>query len=173
MGTFEKRLLKVGFIVKTHGIKGELSAEINSKHCLTPGQHIFLEKKDDLQGPFEIESIRQFNNLWLLKIIKIDNIDIAKKVQGYSIGINLEKLPENVFWVDDLIGCEVFSDANENIGKVTELFKTGSNDVLIVKRKDNTERLIPVTKEIIKSIDTENKKVVIKPLSGLLDDKEV
>lgn len=70
---------------------------------------------------------------------------------------SLEKLPEGVYYIADLIGLEVYTQENILIGKVEDIFSTGSNDVYVVKDEEGKEKLLPGIDEVIKQIDIENK----------------
>ena len=49
------------------------------------------------------------------------------------------------------------------LGKLDDIFQTGANDVYQVG-----EILLPSTKEVIKQIDTENKKIIVHLIKGLI-----
>ena len=98
-------------------------------------------------------------------ICKLDGIDLredALALTNLEIGVKpelLPDLPEGEFYWRDLIGCTVVTTKGYDLGKVTELMETGSNDVLVVEAnvKDAfgaKERLIPFLEEqVIKNID--------------------
>ena len=66
-------------------------------------------------------------------------------------------LADGEFYTFDIIGCEVF-DGDKKIGTVTDVLKTGSNDVFEV----DGNILIPALKSVVKSIDIAAKKIVVK-----------
>lgn len=80
---------------------------------------------------------------------------------------SLEKLPEGVYYIADLIGLEVYTQENILIGKVEDIFSTGSNDVYVVKDEEGKEKLLPGIDEVIKQIDIENKKIIVNLIEGL------
>ncbi|EOD56775.1 ribosome maturation factor RimM [Aeromonas molluscorum] len=98
-------------------------------------------------------------------ICKLDGIDVredALALTNVEIGVpadQLPDLPDGEFYWRDLIGCSVMTTKGYDLGKVTELMETGSNDVLVVEAnvKDAfgaKERLIPFLEEqVIKNID--------------------
>lgn len=45
---------------------------------------------------------------------------------------------------------------------------TGSNDVYVVKDEEGRQILLPAIKEVIKSIDIENKTITVHLLEGLV-----
>ena len=58
------------------------------------------------------------------------------------------------------------------IGKITDVFQTGSNDVYEVKSESGKKYYIPVIADVVKEIDIEGGYVKIVPLKGLLDDED-
>lgn len=72
----------------------------------------------------------------------------------------LDKLKENQFYWNDLIGLNVYLDNEEKIGVVTDMIETGSNDVLVIKGDD--EILIPyIFGESVKNVIIEENKIII------------
>ena len=65
------------------------------------------------------------------------------------------------------MGCKVYTDMQEELGEVIDVFSTGSNDVYVVKDSLNKQILLPAIKDVIKNIDIENKKITVHLLEGL------
>ena len=80
-----------------------------------------------------------------------------------------EELEEGSYYVVDILGCKVNTDANQELGKIVDVFQTGSNDVYVVKTKDGKEVLLPSIEECILDRDIENKIVKVHIMKGLLD----
>ncbi|MGL6145564.1 MAG: ribosome maturation factor RimM, partial [Macrococcoides caseolyticum] len=74
-------------------------------------------------------------------------------------------LDENEYFYSDIIGCTVF-DGEREIGIVNDIFETGANDVWVVQ--GDKEYLIPYIEDVVKSIDIDNKKIIIEAIEGLL-----
>ena len=72
----------------------------------------------------------------------------------------LDKLKENQFYWNDLIGLNVYLDNEEKIGVVADMIETGSNDVLVIK--GDNEILIPyIFGESVKNVIIEENKIII------------
>ena len=81
------------------------------------------------------------------------------------------KLPEGRYFITDLLGCQVFdADSGEELGKITDVSETGANDVWHITR-NGKEYLVPAIDEVIISVDTENEKIVIRPIKGIFSDE--
>jgi 16S rRNA processing protein RimM len=96
----------------------------------------------------------------------------AERLRGTYIEIDeadLPPLPEDEFYVDDLVGLEVVTASGESIGRLTEVLGTGANDVYVVARPGQKDALIPAIADVVLSVDLEAKRMVIEVIPGLLD----
>ena len=126
-------------------------------------------KKDLVE--FKIQDVKYSKNMVLLKLEGIDDIGEAEKFKNFYIKINRKdavELEEDSYFIVDIIGCKVFTDENEFLGKVIDVFQTGSNDVYTVKNNEDKEILLPAIEDVIKDIDIANKKIVVKLMDGLI-----
>lgn len=89
--------------------------------------------------------------------------DEAEKLTNTDIAITKKQLPalndDETYWVD-LEGLEVINLEGTLLGKVNHLFRTGSNDVLVVDGE--RERLIPYLKgQVVKEVSKENRVITV------------
>lgn len=163
---------EVGQIVNTNGLKGLLKInpftdDITRFERL---KTIFIEHKKELLE-FEIESVRYQKKQVLLKLKGIDTIEEAEKYREDYLKINRnkeEKLPEDTYYIVDLIGLDIYTENGELLGKLDDVFSTGSNDVYVVKNGEGKQILLPAISDVIKNIDLEQKKIVVNLIEGLL-----
>ena len=164
--------LEVGQIVNTNGLKGLLKInpftdDITRFERL---KTILVDHKKELLE-FEIESVRYQKKQVLLKLKGIDTIEEAEKYREDYLKINRnkeEKLPENTYYIVDLIGLDIYTEGGELLGKLDDVFSTGSNDVYVVKNGEGKQILLPAISDVIKNIDLEQKKIVVNLIEGLL-----
>ena len=167
-----KEYFEIGQIVNTSGLKGEIKVkpftdDIKKFNNL---KTIYVSIKKELKE-FEIERVRFSKNMVFLKLKGINTIEEAENYRNLYLKIKRDKderLEEGVYYVVDLIGCTVYSDENQELGKVDDVFSTGSNDVYVVKDEVGKQILLPAIKEVIKSVDIENKKIIVHLLEGLV-----
>jgi 16S rRNA processing protein RimM len=92
-----------------------------------------------------------------------DDRDQAQLLVGQEIVIEKSQLPETKageFYWSDLEGLSVITTEQIELGKVSHLFETGSNDVLVVKGE--REHLIPYIKDqVIRQIDLDTGQIVV------------
>jgi 16S rRNA processing protein RimM len=117
----------------------------------------------------EISKIKQKKDRHLIQFKNFDSRDQAESLCGRELLIAEEEAvkPSDSFWVHEVVGCTVVTTAGETLGKVSEVMRTGGNDVYVV----NGEKTyyIPAVKQFVKKIDPGNGLIEIEPLPGLLE----
>ena len=162
---------EVGQIVNTNGLKGFLKIKPFTDDIkeFETFKSIYIQTKSELIE-FKIEKVAYVKNMVLLKLQGIDDINEAEKYRNFYIKVERKVLPdllENSYYIVDLIDCSVVTDEGEILGKVDDVFSTGSNDVYVVKDELGKQILLPAIKEVIKKIDIPNKKITVKLMEGL------
>lgn len=162
---------EIGQIVNTNGLKGTLKVKPFTDEIkeFETFKSIYVQKGKELIE-FKIEKVGYVKQMVLLKLQGIDDIDEAEKYRNLYLKVNrnnLPNLPENTFYIVDLLECEVVTTEGELLGKVDDVFNTGSNDIYAVKDELGKQILIPAIKEVIKKIDVPNKKITVKLMEGL------
>jgi len=117
---------------------------------------------------------RPHKNIVLCKIKGIDNIEDAERLRGKVVYIDRNdiNLEEGVNFVQDLIGLEVRdADTNQVYGKITDVLRTGANDVYEITDKGN-KYLAPVIDDVIVEINVDSGFVLIHPMKGIFDDED-
>ena len=83
------------------------------------------------------------------------------------------KLGDEVFFVQDIIGCEVVDiDTGQSYGKVTDVLKTGANDVYQITDENGKDYLIPVIDDVVIRTDIDSGVIEIRQMKGLFDDED-
>ena len=163
---------EIGQIVNTSGLKGEIKVKPFTDDITTFNNFktIYVSIKKELKE-FEIEKVRFSKNMVFLKLKGIESIEEAENYRNLYLKIKRdkdEKLEEGVYYVVDLIGCTVYTDDNQMLGKVDDVFSTGSNDVYVVKDELGKQVLLPAIKDVIKNVDIANKTITVHLMEGLM-----
>lgn len=159
------RLLTVGRIVGVHGVGGWVKIESFTE----PRMAIFAYRpwRLTLAGTeFEVASAQghEQGKGMVAKLPGRDDREAAAKLVGAQIRVPRSALPKpkrgEVYWAD-LEGLAVVTVDGVALGKVSHLFATGANDVLVVQ--DGTrERLIPyVTRQFVKEVDLQAGRITV------------
>lgn len=162
---------EIGQIVNTSGLKGivKVNPFTDDVSRFEEIKKVFIEKNKELTE-YEIEEVRFHKNQVLIKFKNIDSIEEAEKFRNCYIKISRKdarKLPEDTYFIVDLIDTNVYLENDEYVGKIIDVFSTGSNDVYVIKREENTDLLIPAIKDVVKKVDIKNKKMIINLIKGL------
>lgn len=167
-----QKYFEVGQIVNTFGVKGMLKVKpfTDDVERFEELEKVYICKKEKLEE-VEIEEVKYHKDMVLLKVKGIDNINEAEKVKGLYLKIdrkNAKKLPKDTYFIADLLGLEVYTDKGEFLGKVDDIFRTGANDVYVVKNETGKQLLLPGIPDVIKQIDLEKEKIIVHLLKGLV-----
>ncbi len=163
---------EIGQIVNTSGLKGVLKIKpfTDDIKKFSNLKTIYIKTKNDLTE-FKIEQVRYVKNMVMLKLAGIDTVEEAEKYRNLYIKIlrdQEEELEEGSYYVVDILGCKVNTDTNQELGKVVDVFQTGSNDVYVVKDEQGKQILLPAIKQVIKNVDVKNKIIIVHLLEGLV-----
>ena len=165
-----KKYLEVGQIVNTYGIKGFVKVVpfTDNPKRFENLKYIYIVRKNSMEKA-TIEQVAFAKSNILLKLKEYPDINSAESLKGCFIKIDRQdavELPEDSYFIVDLIGMEVYSEDGEKIGTLTEVFPTGSNDVYVVKTPEK-EILLPAIASVIKQVDIPNKKMIVCLIEGL------
>ena len=172
-----KRWFNVGKIVNTHGIKGEvrvISKTDFAEERYKPGNTLYLFM-DGRNEPVEVtvNTHRLHKQFHLLQFKERQNLNEVEELKNAIIKVpeeELGELNEGEFYFHEIIGCEVFTEEGELIGKVKEILTPGANDVWVIGRKGKKDALIPYIESVVKHIDVREKKSEIELMEGLIDE---
>ncbi|MCY7757027.1 ribosome maturation factor RimM [Bacillus inaquosorum] len=172
-----KRWFNVGKIVNTHGIKGEvrvISKTDFAEERYKPGNTLYLFM-DGRNEPVEVtvNTHRLHKQFHLLQFKERQSLNEVEELKNAIIKVpeeDLGELNEGEFYFHEIIGCEVFTEDGELIGRIKEILTPGANDVWVVARKGKKDALIPYIESVVKHIDVSEKKIEIELMEGLIDE---
>ncbi len=167
-----EQLMEIGQIVNTYGIKGFLKVvpytdDITRFEDL---KSVYIEIKNSLKT-FIIEDVKYSKNLVLLKLNGIDDINAAEIYKNCYLKIDRKDtvdLPEDSYFIIDLIGITVYTDSHKELGNIVDVYSTGANDIYVVKNELGKQVLLPAIGEVIKDVDIKNKKMIVHLIEGLV-----
>lgn len=167
-----QEFLEVGQIVNTHGIKGyvKIVPFTNYIERFDELEKVYIKKRNETIN-LDIEDVKYQKNMVLVKFKGIERIEEAETLKNSSVLINRDSailLEEGEYFIVDLIGLEVYTDEDKLLGKLEDIYNTGSNDIYVVKDELGKQILLPALKKVIKDIDLENKKMTVHLIEGLI-----
>ena len=168
-----ENLLRVGVISSTHVVRGEVKVfpTTDEKERFKKLKTVLLDTGKE-QISLEIEGVKFFKNMVILKFKGYDNINDVERYRGKDLLITREQavpLKENENFVADLIGLTVKTDEGDILGNVKDVLFTGANDVYVVERENGKDILLPAIRQCILDVDLEEQVMTVHLLDGLLD----
>lgn len=169
---------KVGTIVNTHGIRGELrviaTTDFPEQRFKKGSQLALFKNENDTKpvGTITINSSRQHKGFTLITIAGYDNINDVLKYKGMTLKVAEEDLNDNElndgqYYYHQIIGLKVVTEDGEELGTIKEIMAPGANDVWVVKRPDKDDLLLPVIDQVVKKVDLSAGQVIVELMEGL------
>ena len=163
--------ITVGVIRRAHGIQGmvEVVPYTHDEHRFSQLKRVFINDKTGTQ--LIINKVRYTNKGILIKFKESNDRNFAESLVKKEIQIPEEErieLPEDTYFIDELIGCTVFNKNGDSIGSVIDIMESPANDIYVVKAEDGKEHLIPAISQFVKDINVTEKVIRIEEIPGLL-----
>lgn len=166
-------LLVVGRIGRAHGIRGEATIEVRSNDPearFAIGAQLKTDPPE--KGPLTITFSRFHNGTLLLTFDGVKDRNDVEKLRNVllmaEVDISAPGESSDDFHLLQLLECEVFLADGVKVGRITDVLNLPGQDTLAVAT-DNGEVLIPFVRSIVPEVDIVNKKIIITPPDGLLD----
>lgn len=172
----EPRHLVVARILRPHGIRGEVRAEIITSYpeLLASHDSFFLSspRHPEAGSEYEVERVRLHSGLALIKFQGCEDRNAAEGLRGMLVHVATEKavpLDEGEYYLHQIIGLRVETRGGTQLGRVSEVLETGADDVYVV-RGTWGEILLPATSDVVRVIDVEAGRMEVEVPPGLLQE---
>lgn len=165
--------IKIGKIVGTHGLKGEVKIRSDSdfgEERFKKGNFLIIRYQgSDLE--FEIASSRFHKSNYLVSFKDSQDINLVEKFIGsFVYGFkNNDLLADDEYFYDDLIGLEVISTEGKLIGPVTSIYDNGRHDIINIDH-NGKNAAIPYVEAFIKDVDMDKRVIMVELIKGLIDE---
>lgn len=168
-----ENLISIAKILNFHGIKGEARVGFTKGHeeQISALKKVFAGAQ---RRELNVKGVRFHKNFAIIKFAELNSIDELLEFKGENLYIPkkvmAEGLAEDEFLIGDLIGMAVFDDKEDFVGTVQSVGGSAANDILCIKPEnpDYEKFLIPFVKELVPVVDIAKRKIIIKPIEGLL-----
>lgn len=167
-----KKRLEVGQIVNTFGIKGFVKVKpwVNDIERFDDLKKIYVKIKKE-EKELEIEEVKYHKDMVLIKFKGIETVEQAETLRNSYLEINREDaipLEEGTYFIADLLESDVYTDEGELLGKLEDIYNSGSKDIYVVKNELGKTVLLPGIPEVIKEVNIEESKIIVHLLKGLV-----
>lgn len=157
----------IGEIVATFGLRGEVKVlpQTDYPERFEQLKEVYVSPDKGRGRIMEIASVRFHKGVVLVRFAGIDDISTAETLRGMKVRVQEEEekpLGKGEYYVHDIIGMDVVTTEGKDLGKVTEILRSPANDVYVTDRA-----MIPAVKEIVASIDLDQRKITVIPIEGL------
>ena len=165
--------LVIGRIARAHGIAGEVSVDVRTDSPdlrFSPGA--VLETDPPENGPLTIERSRWHSGRMLVSFAEVADRTSAEALRNTLLVADSATSPdvdEDEFWDHQLIELSVATVDGAPLGSVSDVVHTSGGDLLVVRRPDGGELLVPFVRAIVLTVDLEAGTVVVDPPDGLLE----
>jgi 16S rRNA processing protein RimM len=163
--------LVVGRIVRPHGVRGGMKviAESDLVHKLKASGKVFLGPD---KVPETVQSLNLHRKEYLLYLEGCTDRETAEEWRDAGIYIlysELDPLPTGEFFHWQIVGLNVITTADEELGRVENIIVTGANDVYVVCDPSGKEILLPAIESVIQEVDLDNQIIVVRLIPGLVE----
>jgi len=171
-------LLVVGVVVRPHGVRGEVLVDLRTDEPgerFVPGSVLVTDPAD--AGPLAIESVRPHTTGGRLRLIVgfEDFLDreAAAGLRGVALQVDSPDLggdrEADEYHDQELVGLVAVDESGERLGDVVRVEHAPASDLLVLRRPDGRECLVPFVRAIVPEVDLPAGRVVLTPPGGLLE----
>jgi 16S rRNA processing protein RimM len=163
----------VGRIGRPHGVRGEVTVEVRTDDPdlrFAPGAVLRTEPAD--RGPLTIAACRWHREVLLLAIDGVESREAAEELRNTELHVPVADLPAledpDLYYDHQLVGLTARLRDGTELGTVSAVRHEGA-DLLVVRRVEGGELLVPFVTAIVPTVDVPGGVVVVDPPEGLLD----
>ena len=159
------KLVHVGKVVTTHGIKGELRILSDFPYkdkVFVVGNNIIIDNKT-----YTIQSYRVHKNFDMVTLNDYHNINDVLFLLKKDVYVDYDnlKLDENEYLDEELMEYKVISE-DGSVGTVSEIFMASPTNKIIRVLLDK-EYLIPMNSPMIIGINKDKREIYIRLMKGI------
>lgn len=162
----------IGRVANTHGVRGEMKIfpTTDDPTRFKKLKKVILEDTKGRDREYKVNQAKVANKFVILKLEGIDDMDTAMLQKQCIVKIPKKQalpLEKDEFYVQDLIGLEVFEE-DAKIGVMKDVLFTGANDVYVIELTDGRELLLPNIKACVIKVNLRKKRMDVHVMKGLL-----
>jgi 16S rRNA processing protein RimM len=168
MDSLTPQFIPIGEILTPRGTNGHFRVRVftDFPERFNPQSRIYIDRQ-----PKTIEASVFQKGYFIIKVDGIDSPEDALGLQGKQVEIHssqLKPLADGQYYHFQLIGLSVYTVEGESLGSIKQILSYPGNDVYLVEGEMG-EVLIPAVDDVVKRIDIEQGRIVVKAIDGLLE----
>ncbi len=168
------KYIKIGKIINTHGIRGEVKIQSYSDfdaERYQKGNAVYIDSNGE-KVEMHVKTYRVHKGFPLVSFAECADINAVEGYKNCDLFImesQRKPLTDGRHYYTDLIGMTVLDEEGNEIGEILDIEDTiGANRNIRIQKKDGKESLVPYVPTFVKRVDEENKQMVIHVIEGLL-----
>jgi 16S rRNA processing protein RimM len=166
-------LIKVGQVMRPHGIRGELRVRplAADSQALQPGQPVLVRRPDGSERTQQVTSVRPVTDGLLVQLAEVGDRNAAETMRGVELLVDSDVLPAlagDVYYAFQLVGCRVVDgDGERDCGQVAAVVDNSAHDLLQV-RLDRRDWLLPFVERYVRDVDLATRVVRVAGVAELM-----
>jgi 16S rRNA processing protein RimM len=164
-------LFEIGKVLKPRGLKGQMRcfSHLEADGLRKSPEEVCLKTPGGGANFYRLREITFVGKYFFLSVEGVDSPEAVQALAGSDVLAPVDvliPLAEDEYYWRDIIGLDVVTETGQPLGKVKEIFATGSNDVYVC-HDGKKEILLPAIEDVILKIDLVEKRIVVHLLEGL------
>jgi|Deesub1362A_J573_1020465.scaffolds.fasta_scaffold00204_59 16S rRNA processing protein RimM len=166
-----EEFISIGEIVNTQGCRGAVRVLplTDFPERFRDMQMVYLARGEE-RWLLHIEQVTYHKQFAILKFREIPDMTTAEKLKGALLQVprsELVPLPDGHYYIFDIVGLSVYTPEGEYLGVVRDVMRTGSNDVYVVRARNERPLLVPALKAVVRDIDLRGGRMTVALPEGL------
>ena len=164
--------LSVGAIAGPHGVRGQFKVKLFAETPAALEQYGALQIDDGRALKLSVKSVNS-KGLVIASAIGVTSREAAEALRGMLLSTSRACLPDladDELYHAELLGSSVFHEDGTKLGEVVALYNFGAGEIIEVKPAYGISVMLPFAGEYLVSVDIPNRRVVLAPPAGFLDD---
>ncbi|MCL2501445.1 MAG: ribosome maturation factor RimM [Defluviitaleaceae bacterium] len=165
-------MFEIGIIVKPQGVRGEMRVLPTTDDPTRFGllKEVYVRSPRETAAKYTLSSVRYQKNMVILTLAEVKDRNAAAALVGSALLIPDEwalPLDEDEYFVRDLIGLTAQTEDGEVLGEITDVLRTGANDVYVITSAMTDAFMVPAIKDVVLRVDMAEGFVTLRLLDGL------
>jgi len=163
--------LAVGAIAGPHGVRGQFKVKLFAESPAALEQYGALQIDGGRALKLTVKSVNS-RGLVIVSADGVTSREAAESLRGMLLSTSRASLDpaEDELYHADLLGASVFHEDGTNLGVVVALYNFGAGEIIEVKPPSGASVMLPFAGSSLVSVDIPNRRVVLAPPAGFLDD---
>lgn len=165
--------IPVGYVRRAHGIRGDVVVRglvTDAASRLVPG-NVFVSDEDPPRS-LTVKAAGESGDDLRIRFVEISDRSGADALRAVQITMpagERRELPDDEWWPEDLVGCQVVDVSGDEIGVVREVIIATAQDRIVVENLDGDLGEVPFVDALVPTVDIANDMIVVDLPEGIFE----